>query len=124
MHGSIKCRRTSEVKTMATRLRVSRIAAGLTQKQLSVCLGESYWYQDICKWENAHVYLPIKIIPKLCKILGITPDYLFGFINKQNENSELPDSSAVKFAIEFGKMQPHQRDAIWRIVRCLQECTK
>lgn len=62
---------------MLEKIKYHRKRQKLTQIQLSQALGVSDTL--VGNWEGKRTAMPAEIVPKLCQILEITPNELFGF---------------------------------------------
>ena len=62
------------MNTMGSRIAVRRKKMGMTQEELAVKMGVSA--QAVSKWENDASCADISLLPRLCRILGITSDEL------------------------------------------------
>lgn len=62
------------MNTMGSRIAVRRKKMGMTQEELAVKMGVSA--QAVSKWENDASCPDISLLPRLCRILGITSDEL------------------------------------------------
>lgn len=74
-------------ETIGTRIARYRKAKGLTQEGLAEQLGISS--QAVSKWENDISCPDISILPKLCRVLGVTCDSLL--TGKDNQVQLLPE---------------------------------
>ena len=62
------------MNTMGSRIAARRKEKGMTQEELAARLGVSA--QAVSKWENDVSCPDISLLPRLCRILGITSDEL------------------------------------------------
>lgn len=62
------------MNTMGSRIAARRKEKGMTQEELAAKLGVSA--QAVSKWENDVSCPDISLLPRLCRILGITSDEL------------------------------------------------
>ena len=62
------------MNTMGSRIAARRKGKGMTQEELAARLGVSA--QAVSKWENDGSCPDISLLPRLCRILGITSDEL------------------------------------------------
>ena len=62
------------MNTMGSRIAARRKKMGMTQEELAVKMGVSA--QAVSKWENDAFCADISLLPRLCRILGITSDEL------------------------------------------------
>lgn len=64
------------MKNIGKTIAECRKKLGFTQEQLGSRLGISS--QAVSKWETCDSLPDITLVPKICAVLGITPDELFG----------------------------------------------
>ena len=62
------------MNTMGSRIAARRKEKGMTQEELALKMGVSA--QAVSKWENDASCPDISLLPRLCRILGITSDEL------------------------------------------------
>jgi transcriptional regulator with XRE-family HTH domain len=67
-----------ESRMVGIRLNVARSFSNITQSKLAESMGVSQ--TNVAAWEAGTRDIPCRHIPKLCKALGTTPDFLFGFV--------------------------------------------
>ena len=91
------------MKKLADKIRSARIARGISQAELSQMLGYNS-KNVINNWECSVAKPTIDKIPELCRILHITPEYLFDISGDQpspEENAMLHQYRALD---AFGKL--------------------
>ena len=67
---------TPKDQTISIRLRFARTNAGLTQREVSARAGIGV--RNYSKYETGIAYPPPDSMIRLCKVLGVTSDYLLG----------------------------------------------
>ena len=74
------------------KIRLSRVAKGMTQEKLAERLGVSA--QAVSKWERGITYPDVSVIPQLTKALGVSADYLLDIENgcKDRQHTSLEES--------------------------------
>lgn len=77
--------------TFGEKLRQSRTAKHLTQKQLATEIGAKH--NSISDWENDKNRPDPDTIELLCGVLGITPNYL---LNASDDDLSLPEKNLIK----------------------------
>ena len=65
------------------RIQDTRCARGMTQVELAEVLSVSA--QAVSKWETGGGFPDVATLPPLARALGVTTDYLFGSISKQQK---------------------------------------
>lgn len=80
-------------KSIGTRLREAREAAGLKQKDAIKLLGISK-QQTLSSYENDRTNPPLDILKKMCEIYNVTADYLL-FGNKTKNSYTLADFAKI-----------------------------
>ncbi|MFH1384661.1 MAG: helix-turn-helix transcriptional regulator [Candidatus Omnitrophota bacterium] len=76
------------------KLRKAREARGLTQKELADKVGISQRMMNY--YENKSTYPPVKLIPKLCKLLKISSDELLGIKNLPKDELYTADKNLLR----------------------------
>lgn len=77
--------------TFGEKLRQSRNAKGMTQKELATQVGAKH--NSISDWENDKNRPDPDTIELLCGVLGITPNYL---LNASDDDFSLPEKNMIK----------------------------
>lgn len=96
--------KTTEEKTLGTRIAESRKSKGLTQEDFAQQLGVTA--QAVSKWENDLSCPDIMLLPKISEILDISIDELLTGSTKKEEKSKkikaaVTDSSKLKLRIRI-----------------------
>lgn len=89
--------------TIAENIRFYRKRANLTQKQLAEKLGVKN--SAVSNWENGQNFIGISVLPRLCHLLGITTDQIYGF----NEEFTASDSETELLSL-FNQMNETQKN--------------
>ena len=79
---------------MGDLLREARRKRGMSQTQLAARLDTSH--QVVAKWEKSSGGMKARTIRKLCNILGVTPNYLFGLEGMNANETPLETAMRVK----------------------------
>lgn len=95
-----------------------RMALGMSQELLGDKLGITF--QQVQKYEHGANAVPSTRIPSVCKILGISPNELFGWTKGGKEDSAEWSVAAVKLAMEFDQLSPELRGSVTNLVRSLR----
>ena len=63
------------------KMQVERNRKNITQKQMSELLGIKQ--QQYARYEKGINIMPVTFLPKICKILNVSADYILGLTNKK-----------------------------------------
>lgn len=63
------------------RIAYERDRQNITQKEMALKLGIKQQYSRYEKWINV---MPVTYLPKICKILNVSADYILGLSNIRN----------------------------------------
>lgn len=85
---------TKKKSTMAQRLKTLRAEYDLTQAEVAKKLGISQ--QTYSKYENSSTLVDSDTLIALCKLYGVSADYLLG-LNGKRENAALPVATKCSF---------------------------
>ena len=91
------------MNNLAEKIRAARMACGISQYDLSVMLGYSS-KAVVNNWECSVAKPPIDKVPEICRILQITPDYLFDIFGEQPSPEEKALFRQYRELDAFGKL--------------------
>lgn len=97
-----------------------RIKNGLTQEQLAQKLGLKQYV--IAKYENGSSNPSLDLAPKICEVLNITLDELYGIessLSAESKPKRAKNSRAVQMQEIFDKLTPEVQRAILKQVKGL-----
>ena len=91
----MKYEATVEARTVGELIKAARKRRGLTQTQLAAMLGTTH--QSVERWENSKTDgVKACTMRKICAVLGVTPNYLFGLEGMNGNETPLETAMRVK----------------------------
>jgi transcriptional regulator with XRE-family HTH domain len=87
---------------LGNRLKQARNSKGLTQKQLAILIDVKH--NSISDWENDLHQPNTDQIKKICEVLGVNPNWLYG----EDEASIIRETPANYFYTEDGEALPEE----------------
>jgi transcriptional regulator with XRE-family HTH domain len=101
---------------VGARVRQYRLRKGLSQSALGAAIGVTF--QQVQKYEKGTNAIATARLPRLCDVLGITPNDLYGDLFTSGPNSPAPqlDVVTVRAAIMLDKIPRGPRSSIFRLI--------
>lgn len=110
--------KTNDDKTIGTRLRTARLAAGFTQADLADVLGVKF--QQVQKYETGHNRVCASKLFRAADILKVDITY---FQPGGRGESVMDDPDALMAAVAVNKMPPYVKQSALRVLEIMADTT-